>query len=503
MQLPLALSRRQISILFGGIVICTGVGLAGWVIWSAATSAPPTPPPLTSPSASSQAFAVEVAQTSPTPKPTDVVAGLSQMTPIPTSEAATPLPPAWTPVPLPPAWTPPPGWYPPPLPPPSPYPAGFVGDVPVMLPTFAPVTLVPGALTHAVFLPIITARSGHLSQALPKDWPQAYPALSASKLGAILLYSSDPAFFEMVRQGHPRVVKGIDDVSWAGMVKQDSPGTLMVGIRGGQEDAWVTTKTPQAAAHQYIEANLEHYQLNPQVDFWEAWNEYIADTPEKMDWFAQFEATRACEMQARGFRAAVGVFGVGWPVTYELMGHFIPALQAAYACGGIFTLHEYNAPTMACGVKPPGEANGIPGAPALSVPAGPLALRYRYWYEGYLKPLGMGDLPLVISEMGIDGLVNLGGCGFETTGAWKEHQAWWMEQNFGASGPEAYVNVLAWYDAQLQQDPYVIGATIFTGGATGETSWNRFDLHDVFPVLANYLRQVSPPVATPANKAYP
>ncbi|MGQ0601698.1 MAG: hypothetical protein ACT4QE_08390, partial [Anaerolineales bacterium] len=57
---------------------------------------------------------------------------------------------------------------------------------------------------------------------------------------------------------------------------------------------------------------------------------------------------------------------------------FLPALEAARRCGGIFHLHEYNAPTLACGVST-GQSNIIPGAPALTVPAGPLTLRYRFW----------------------------------------------------------------------------------------------------------------------------
>ena len=48
------------------------------------------------------------------------------------------------------------------------------------------------------------------------------------------------------------------------------------------------------------------------------------------------------------------------------------------------------------------------------------------------------------------------------------------------------MNVLAWYDAQLRQDPYVLGATLFTAGAPNGDGWTAFDLHDVFVPLARY-----------------
>ena len=36
--------------------------------------------------------------------------------------------------------------------------------------------------------------------------------------------------------------------------------------------------------------------------------------------------------------------------------------------------------------------------------SGPLTLRYRWWYEEFLKPRGL-VIPLVISEAGVDGVV--------------------------------------------------------------------------------------------------
>jgi hypothetical protein len=191
-------------------------------------------------------------------------------------------------------------------------------------------------------------------------------------------------------------------------------------------------------------------------------------------------------MQQHGFRAAVGGFSTGVP-EYDLMDEFLPALEAAQRCGGIFHLHEYASPTFQCGVavNAPGL---IPGAPALSVPAGPLSLRYRFWYEGLLKPRGLGGLPLVISELGIDGLAPSPACDDPGYPGWKLYGDWWVQRGYGPDGPQAYVNVLSWYDNEMRNDPYVLGAAIFTTGALEpQQQWHAFELHDALIPLAHYL----------------
>jgi hypothetical protein len=262
---------------------------------------------------------------------------------------------------------------------------------------------------------------------------------------------------------------------------------VTIGRTPGQEFSWVGAVDPKIAAKTYINQNLTHYQLNPGVDYWEGWNEFILEGPEPMQWYAQFEAEWACQMEALGFHAAVGGFSVGWPRTYPEMELFLPALEAAHRCGGIFTLHEYNRPLLMCAVRS-GEPDVIPGAPALRVPAGPLTFRYRFWYEGYLKPRGLGDLPLVLSEYGIDAVQAIRCEDPSLGGTWKEHIDWWSQQGYGVDGAQAYVNQLAWADREMRHDPYVIGATVFTAGAVdSQSAWYGFDLHQALIPLAEYL----------------
>ena len=285
------------------------------------------------------------------------------------------------------------------------------------------------------------------------------------------------------------MVKAVGDYGWLAEVKQVSPETVTIGRTLGQEGGWVLTLDPAVAAELYIQQHLDQYRLNPFVDYWEGWNEFIFGPAEELRWFAQFEAERACQMQALGYRAAVGGFAVGWPRTYPEMELFLPALEAAQRCGGLFHLHEYNKPLLHCAVQT-GSDEIIPGAPALRVPAGPLTFRYRFWYEGLLKPRGLGDLPLVISEYGIDAVTAIGCADPDSHGArtWKHYAAWWTANGFGVDGPAAYVNQLAWADREMRHDGYVLGATVFTVGATDSGSqWNGWDIHDVLIPLAHYL----------------
>jgi len=290
---------------------------------------------------------------------------------------------------------------------------------------------------------------------------------------------------EFVRRVKPRLVKSVGDFGWLAEVKQVSPQTITLGRIPEEQEEWILNVDPVVAGQAYVDLNQETYRLNPYVDYWEGWNEFAGGTLERMVWFAQFEATRACAMQARGWRAAVGGFSTGVP-EYDLMDDFLPALEAARRCGGIFHLHEYSSPTFDCGVAAniPGI---IPNAPALAVPAGALSLRYRFWYEGLLKPRGLGDLPLVISELGIDGVIPSAACDDPGGFGWKPYSDWWASRGLGRDGPHGYVNTLRWYDGEMRRDDYVLGAAIFTAGALDAGNiWHAFDLHDVMIPLAEY-----------------
>jgi hypothetical protein len=323
-------------------------------------------------------------------------------------------------------------------------------------------------------------------------WPEPLTGQPASKIGLhVIAVNADPYVLEFVRRVHPRVINAPADAAGLALIKAASPGTVTlsrVDVPG--QNVWVdTVPDAAAAANHYVDVNLQKYQQNPSVDYWLGINEFNPQSVADWNWFTTFEATRACTMQAHGLHAAIGDFGVGWPNSYDQMTLFLPALEAAHRCGAIFSVHEYNGPLLSCGVatNTPGI---IPGAPALSVPAGALTLRYRFWYESFLKPRHLDDVPLVVTELSaLGGPVGSNTCGGQGDMTWKAYQKSWIKLGLGATGPEAYVNVLAWYDAELKKDPYVLGAAIFTAGEYNGNPWYAFDVHDVLVPLAQYEAQ--------------
>jgi len=383
------------------------------------------------------------------------------------------------------------------------YPAEASPDV-TPLSTPAPAVTPNAALPYIEYLPylsavIVTPAPTPLPSATPQPrrpeptdtprppWPAPLSGQTTSKLGLhIIAVYPDPDIMEFVNRVHPRLAVSPSDVAGLAQVKAASPSTVTISRNDvAHQSEWRTTMDPAAAANHYVEANLGYYRQNPAVDYWEGMNEPAPDNPDDWAWFTQFEATRACAMQAQGLRAAIGVFAVGWPRTFDEMISFLPALEAAHRCGGILTVHEYNGPTMDCGVAT-NVPNIIPGAPALSVPAGIYTLRYRILYEGLLKPRGLGDLPLAITELGADGSSPDDPCQGPKGWTWKRYQPSWIDRGFGPTGADAYVNVLSWYDNEIKKDPYIIGAAIFTSGEFASTAWAKFDIHEALIQLATY-----------------
>jgi hypothetical protein len=304
-------------------------------------------------------------------------------------------------------------------------------------------------------------------------WPEPLEEPGNSKLGLHVEWNNSPDIMEFIRRTKPAVVKAVGDFGFLEEIKAVSPTTITVArlVQGAQ----TMEGDPAQAARAFVAQNLEQYRLNPAVDYWEGWNE-PAVRGDQMRWYAAFEAERTRAMAEHGFRVAVGAFSTGTP-EWEDFGLFLPAIQAARQHGGILTVHEYDAPTMQRAV-----GAGLPGHPNYP-DRGALALRYRWWYQDFLLPRGL-VIPLVISEAGIDGgLPNRPGPG--DARGWQNFADYWKDQGLGGA-VDAYVRQLAWYDAQVRQDPYVIGFTVFTAGAISE-QWKSFDVTPILRDIATYV----------------
>ncbi|HHX45398.1 MAG TPA: hypothetical protein GX714_15620 [Chloroflexi bacterium] len=302
------------------------------------------------------------------------------------------------------------------------------------------------------------------------------PALSLdepegrSKLGLHVTANSSPAIMEFVRDAQPAVMALIGDPSMAEAIKEASPETVVVA-RFLEQDQSIAGD-PIERARAFVSENTERYLSFPAVDYWMGWNEPIIEGVDDMEWFAAFESERVRAMAEIGKRVAIGNFSAGCPEPDEFQA-FLPALAVAQEHDGVLALHEYSAPTMSSSV-----GMGVPGLEAQSR-GGSLTLRYRYWYDHYLRGTDM-VLPLIITESGIDGGVLRGGEGAPQ--GWRDFAA--EHAAMPSAATEWYASQLSWYDDELRRDPHVLGFAVFNAGdPSGD--WASFDVTDILPQLAD------------------
>ena len=326
-----------------------------------------------------------------------------------------------------------------------------------------------------------TATSAPVALATPRPkptptptipWPAPLAAPGRSKLGIHVQWNCSHDIMKFIRLMKPILVKSAGDLGFLAETKEASPSTVTMARFTGHEQK--QDGDPIQAARAFVNAHLEEYLKHPAVDYWEGYNE--PDVRGRMAWYAAFEVERVRLMAQYGLRAAVGGFSTGVP-EWEDFEAFLPAIEAVREHGGILTLHEYDAPVMDRSV-----GAGLPGRPGLP-DRGALVLRYRWWYEDFLKPRGL-VVPLVISEAGIDGgIPNRPGPDGE---GWQDFVGYWSEVGLGDDGIQTYLQQLAWYDEQLRQDDYVIGFAVFTAGAMNE-DWRSFDITNILRHIATYI----------------
>jgi hypothetical protein len=228
------------------------------------------------------------------------------------------------------------------------------------------------------------------------------------------------------------------------------------------------TAARHEAARQFVEAQLPTYQANPGIKYWEGHNEPVWSTAEEMSWYGQFEAERIGLMAEHGLKCVIGNFATGSP-DLALWPSFLSALEAAQTHKALLGLHEYSCPWMwwMTGTHQlnPDEDEGDEGW---------TTLRYRKIYRQHLIPNGFGDVPLVITEAGVDPLVNPKPPSAGAGGTWKLLGDFWATHDNEPDKADFYFRQLVWYDEELQKDPYVVGATLFTWGSFG--GWVDFDV---------------------------
>lgn len=236
-------------------------------------------------------------------------------------------------------------------------------------------------------------------------------------------------------------------------------------------DTNLETYNPTAAAHQTFDAMRQDIdKMGWRVDVWEGWNEYPVDENgplEDRHWkkarhFNNFTVELAELMCKAGREYAAYSFSTGNPNHLEIWKE----LESGVMASKYLALHEYIYP---------GENYDNPDMS--------MCLRHRLVYEA-LSPAAREHVKMIITECGADlhGVPGADGGGYKKNIGDEKYWLWMRE-----------------YDKILLQDPYVLGATIYTYGANKD--WVTYDISGSFanlmmnriPALPDVPELVPPP----------
>jgi hypothetical protein len=180
-------------------------------------------------------------------------------------------------------------------------------------------------------------------------------------------------------------------------------------------------------------------------------------------WFNQFWTNLTPRIVAAGYRPCIGSIAVGNPggTPSEMQSYlaaFVPALRQSKAAGGAWSYHAYTINyTTDVGTEIW------------------YSLRYRQFYSYFASAFpDLNTMPMILTEGGVDFSGDPSTSGWQARGTQTDYELW-----------------LNWFDGQMQQDPCVMGCTLFENGDPG--GWSSFDLEPIAGWFKNYLTPTSAP----------
>ncbi|HVM48685.1 MAG TPA: malectin domain-containing carbohydrate-binding protein [Candidatus Acidoferrum sp.] len=314
--------------------------------------------------------------------------------------------------------------------------------------------------------------------------------LSASKLSAHLINSYTAGSSNIV-SGKPRLLKvlALDSGFPAGMVqamrdyKSKAPsGKVVVRVYTARSyslandatasalDFWNTVLQPPLNGLAPSDRALIDYLEGPnEGDSTPTLGYPSSPAGAASQWFNQFWTNLTPLMVAAGYKPCIGSIAVGNPASLSDLDPFVPALRQAQAAGGAWSYHAYTIQYS----TDVGTENWY-------------SLRHRQFYA-YFAQQGYTDLlnmPLILTEGGVDQSGNPATSGWQARGSAAQYECW-----------------LNWFDRQLNQDAYVLGCTLFENG--DPAGWSSFDLEPIAGWMSNYLAGPAtwpaPPAGVSAN----
>lgn len=305
---------------------------------------------------------------------------------------------------------------------------------------------------------------------------QQKAALSNSKLGVFMI-GSCPAGKTILNAG-PKVVKFMDPQNSAAMLqdmrdyKRNYPnGIVVVRIYEGTPNKHYTpgSITPQNAAQDFwdsvLRPALNKFSASDRqlIDYVAGTNEWDNTVTLSQDptWVSQFWAALATQISNGGFKPLIGEISVGNLDEGAQVDEVANMMGPVKAANGLWSYHSYGG---VIGTYPPG--TNIQDEQWTS-------LRYRKFYA----QRGSDFPDMIIGEAGIDKGGNRSTDGWQSRGSADDYKAW-----------------LTWFDGEMKQDSYILGATLFE--VCDPSGWPSFDLAPIADWFAGYLNGTALPGTT-------
>ena len=189
-------------------------------------------------------------------------------------------------------------------------------------------------------------------------------------------------------------------------------------------------------------------------------------TLQDAQWFNAFWVALAPVIRNAGYRPCAFSIPVGNPPgtidqIHQTLDAIVPALRTCLTNGGSWSYHAYTGPYT----------TDVSQEIWYS-------LRYRQYYSYFASNYpDLVNLPIIFTEGGVD-----------------NGHGW----NYSGNGDATkFENWLTWYDAQIKQDSYVLGCTLFEIG--DPNGWGEFDVEPIAGWLANYIGSTTSAPAAPTG----
>ena len=258
-------------------------------------------------------------------------------------------------------------------------------------------------------------------------------------------------------------VKSVEGIGWLKDVKDLDASVQTVGRYMRGANSGVNVEGPpldddlRKIARRVMDSLLPKWAPHRDyVDYWEIVNEQDPPGADGHRRLAELMIHCVDIADQEGYKLALFSYSMGVPEWNEweaIVGTGV--FGKAKAGGHALSLHEYAYPMDVWFGEP------LPGLPTYP-DRGPLACRYRWLYEDFLKPRSE-VVPLFLTE------VNLA-------------------KDLPQVSTEEWIKQMIWYDARMREDYYVVGAHLFSLGGAG--SWDNYDFTRMLPAMTSYMISV-------------